>query len=201
MTPVESEELLREKSLFDVYRAARVLKVSRVNQGVSFLTFLTALAYGVASPESDQAIAEKARALADYGFSFATSILSFLIAGFTIYLSVTKTELMVFLASQRDEATGLPELKKIAFYFLRTMANFILFCLLCVGIKVFASAGGPMSLLLKTTLADPSATKQWLAALGFSVVAAGLVHLLMLLWSFVFNIYQTAMIAVVWERE
>ncbi|MBK6553424.1 MAG: hypothetical protein IPH41_02345 [Sulfuritalea sp.] len=201
MAKIESEELLREKDLVDVYRAARSISVSRRNQVVSSSVFLLALIFAALSPEKTHILADKVRAVADYGFGFATNILSFLIAGFTIYLSVTKTDLLLFLASERNDSSGLPEIKHIAFHFMRTMANFILYCLLCVGIKIFASSGGPLSMLIGT-LADSSECVARVATVfGFALVSAATVHLLMLLHSFVFNIYHTAMITIVWERE
>lgn len=36
---------------------------------------------------------------------------------------------------------------------------------------------------------------------GFVAVGAGLVHILLLLQSFIFNIYHTAMLSICWERQ
>lgn len=201
MNPVTSEELLQEQSLLDVYRAARALPVSRFNQRVTGFVCIVLVLYVWFSPESAHALAEKTRTLADYSFSFATSILSFLIAGFTIYLSVTKLDLLLLLASVRNEKTELPEIKQIAFYFVRTLVHYVLFCLLCVVIKLFASSGGLLSLLIFNLPNNPFPTTGAIAGIGFVLVGTLLIHMLMLLQSFVFNIYKTAMLSVVWERE
>ncbi len=200
MIPVESEELLREKNLIDVYRAARVLPVSAINQIISAGVFVALLLYVALTGEGYPVLADKVRSIADYGFGFSTSMLSFLIAGFTIYLSVTKSELLVFLATTRNENSGLPELKHVAFMFMRTMANFMIFCILCVAIKLFGSSSGLISLAVELFATDPAFVKLWLARIALVVVGTGLVHMLMLLQSFVFNIYHTAMLAVVWEQ-
>lgn len=201
MEPVSSEELLAEKNLRAVFWAARRLSVSRFNQGCTAVTILLLGAYAWLTPEDGHAIAEKVRGLADYGFGFATSILSFLIAGFTIYVTITKTELLLFLSSKRHEESGLPWIKHSTFLFLRVMAVYVLFCLLCVGVKLFGGLGGALSLLLDWSLSDPQASKRWIAKIGFVVVGAGLVHILLLLQSFIFNIYHMAMLSICWERE
>lgn len=201
MEAIDSNELIREKTLRDVYWASRRLQVSRFNQFSTIIVFLLLGAYGVFSPESAQSIAEKTRIVSDYAFAFSTSILSFLIAGFTIYVTVTKTELFLFLASTRHENSGLPWIKHISFHFLRVMALYVAACVFYVSVKLFASTSGPLSLLLGTLLQDPSQTKIWLARIGLSTVGALLVHLILLLQSFIFNIYHTAMLSVCWERE
>lgn len=200
MTQVENEELLREKSLRDVYHSARAIPVSKFNQCVSVAVFAILLLYTFNTPEPAAALAEKVRNIADYGFSFATSILSFLIAGFTIYLAMTKSDLLVFLAETRNEKTSLPEIKHVAFLFMRVMAYFVFFCLACVSIKLLGSPNGPVSLLFSVLMTESANAKLWTVRILFAVLGAGLVHMLMLLQSFIFNIYHSAMVAVVWER-
>lgn len=201
MEPVTSEELLAEKSLPAVFWAARRLPVSRFNQSVTGLFVILLSLYVVLTPENGHIMAEKVRVLADYGFSFATSILSFLIAGFTIYITITKTELLLFLGAQRHEESGLPWIKYSTFLFLRVMAIYVLFCLLCVGVKLLGGAGGALSLLLDWCLDESIASKRWIAKIGFVTIGASLVHILLLLQSFIFNIYHMAMVSLCWERE
>lgn len=201
MEPVTSDELLKEKNLRAVFWAARRLPVSRFNQTCTAIMILVLGAYTCLTPEDGPTMAKKVRELTDYGFSFATSILSFLIAGFTIYVSITKTELLLFLSGQRHEESGLPWIKHSTFVFLRVMAIYVAFCLLCVSIKLLGGPGGAFSLLLDWSSADPVASKRWIAKIGFITVGAGVVHILVLLQSFIFNIYHTAMLSICWERE
>lgn len=201
MDPVTSDELLKEKNLRAVFWAARKLPVSLFNQGCTVIIILVLGAYICLTPEDGPVMAKKVRELADYGFSFATSILSFLIAGFTIYVSITKSELLLFLSGQRHEESGLPWIKHSTFIFLRVMAIYVVFCLLCVSVKLFGGPSGALSLLLDLSSADPVASKRWIAKIGFVVLGAGMVHILVLLQSFIFNIYHTAMLSICWERE
>lgn len=201
MNLVTSEELLKEKSLREVFWAARRLPVSRFNQACTMITILLLGAHGWLTAENVSVIAQRVRELADYGFSFATSILSFLIAGFTIYVSITKTELLLFMSAERHEESGMPWIKHSTFIFLRTMAVYVAFCVLCVGIKLFCGPGGAFSLLLNSISNDPVTSKLLIAKIGFVALGAGLVHVLLLLQSFIFNIYHTAMLSICWERE
>jgi hypothetical protein len=201
MEPVASEELLKEKDLRAIFIAARKLPVSYFNQGCTMVTIILLSAYIFLTPEDASAVAEKTRELADYGFSFATSILSFLIAGFTIYLSIAKTDLLLFLSEQRNEQSNLPWIKHAAFAFLRVIIIYVVFCMLCISIKLFGGQNGAADLLLDAILVDPAASKRWIGSICFVVVGAGLVHILLLLQSFIFNVYHTAMLSICWERE
>ncbi len=162
MNPVTSDELLEEKNLRAVFWAARRIPASRFNQGCTLTVVLLLVAYIFLTPEDGPVIAKKVRELADYGFSFATSILSFLIAGFTIYVSITKSELLIFLSEQRHEESGLPWIKHSTFIFLRVMAIYVVFCLLCVSIKLFGGPSGALSLLLDLSSADPALAGDWI---------------------------------------
>lgn len=190
MVPIPSEELLKEKSLLDVYFASRCISVSRLNQAITFVSMVLLALYAWFSPEPTHQFADRVRAIADYGFSFATSILSFLIAGFTIYLTVTKIDHLILMASLRHE-NGLPWVKHIAFSFLRIMAVYVVYCLACIGVKIFASSGGPLAILVDA-LSGADQVKHCIARIGIVVLGGATIHLVLLLQSFIFNIYNTS---------
>lgn len=190
MAPISSEELLKEKSLLDVYFASRCISVSKLNQAITFISMALLALFAWFSPESTHQFSDRVRAMADYGFSFATSILSFLIAGFTIYLTVTKIDHLILMASLRHE-NGLPWVKHIAFSFLRIMVVYVVYCLACVGVKIFASSAGPLSILIDA-LSAADQVKHCISRIGIIVFGGASIHLILLLQSFIFNIYNTS---------
>lgn len=199
-TPASSEELLQEKDLLAVYLASRKIKVNRPNQYITAGFMIVLFVYALFVPQPLQTLPTQIRSVADYGFTFATSILSFLIAGFTIYLTITKVEHFILMSSHQHSGSGLPWIKYATFSFLRILAVYVFYCLACVAIKLLAAPGGPITLLLNL-LSDPAATKLWLARIGYVILGGTTLHLVLLLQSFIFNIYHTSMTALCLEIE
>lgn len=200
MTEISSEELLKEKSLYEVYVASRRMPVSRLNQVGTAVVMALVSVFCWLSPDTYHLIAERVRTLSDYGFQFSTSILSFLIAGFTIYLTVTKTDLLIAMASHRHQQTGLPWVKYLSFAFLRIMIVYVAYCLYCIGIKILASPGGLIPIVL-AQVAQAETVKLWVARIGFVMLSGATVHLVFLLQSFIFNIYHVSLTMLCVERE
>lgn len=201
MTPITDDELVKEKSLREIYFVARSIPVSKFNQVVTVLVAVMLALYVCLTQEPTQEIAEKVRVFADYTFGFSVSILSFLLAGFTIYITVMKPDLLLFMASVRETRSGLPWIKATSFNFLRVMANYVVVCVFCLVVKLFGSVSGPVSVLFALTLTDPSRPKEWVAKIALVLLGAAAVHLFLLLQSFIFNIHSTAMATICWERQ
>lgn len=199
--PITDEELLEEKDLSAVYLRARVLPESKLNRRVTIgFVVLLALSVCLGNQTASELIA-LTRGLVSTGLTFTISILSFLIAGFTIYLTVTNSDMLVALSESRHNGNGLPWIKYIAFHFLRVMAVYIGFLLYCLAVQLFGSPNGAISNLLALL---PSRTEQvrWqVAAIGFVFTAGVMVNMVMLLQSFVANIYATTMMNIVDERR
>ena len=197
--PVTDDELLRENALWEMYRCARHLPESPLNRSVTLL-FVAGLVLfiflGAAS-----ALAKMARSLVETGFSFTLSILSFLIAGFTIYLAVTNVGMLLRLAARREPNTRLPWIKYIAFHFLRVMAVYIAFLLYCVAVMLFASPDGLISNLMSMLPGSGEQERWWVAAIALVFTGGVLVNMVMLLQSFVANIYTITMMNIVGARQ
>ena len=177
------------------------MPVSPFNQLGTFVVFALLILYGVLSDAKTPFLAGRVREIADYGFGFAVSMLSFLIAGFTVYLTVMKPSLILFMANTREDKSRLPWIKVTAFYFLRVMTVYVAFCLLCLVIKIFGATSGPLSSFLCWFLIDAEFSKLWIARLSLALVGSSVIHLILLLQSFIYNIYATSMAAICWERQ
>lgn len=199
--PITDEELLAENDLSAVYLRARSLPESKLNRRVT-ATFVVVLALSVyLGNQTASELATLTRDLVNTGLSFTISILSFLIAGFTVYLTVTNADMLIALSERRQKGSGLPWIKYIAFHFLRVMAVYIGFLLYCFTVQFFGTPNGAVSNLL-TLLQDSADQVRWhVAAISFIFTAGVMVNMVMLLQSFVANIYTTTMMNIVDERQ
>ena len=117
-----------EKSLSEVYKKARRVGSTRKNLGVAVLvsTVFCLLAITdwhfslrVLSLASLRALVSQ---IADIGFALTTAILGFLIAGFSIFASITRPAIFVGLAIMDHRKTGLPRPPFILFNFLLVLS-------------------------------------------------------------------------------
>ncbi|KZY29068.1 hypothetical protein A3731_26920 [Roseovarius sp. HI0049] len=136
-------------------------------------------------------------AIAEIGFALTTAILGFLIAGFSIFASITRPAIFAGLAKLEHKDSGLSRLQFIFFNFLLVFIHYLTF----LGASIFLKLTLPMApevVELIRHKTGVSAVYVWSAA---TVLAAllliWLTFLMMLLKSFIWNIYQAVLVVIV----
>jgi hypothetical protein len=197
------KELLNEKSLWDVYRQCLLLlKPSTFNLVATLLTFVALALDAAYFPENFPKRVTLIRSLADLGISLGSTVLGFLIAGFTIFATLSKPELFLRMHQTKYGVTGLSYLQVNFFTFVEVFAVYIFFVITCLALKLFCSEGGLVVTLLK--LGETRAAfgytvdRIWWINIAFVVLGTLTLYSLLALKSFIFNIYHTVMTSVVW---
>lgn len=193
-------ELTSEKSLWDVYVLSRRIHPNWA-QIVLILGAMGLLSWNAFFLQENTALLlADTRSWANNGFSFAITTLGFLIAGFTIFITVAKPEMMLAMMDHRDNKTGLPTLKKNFFAF---MSVFIAY-LVCAGMYLFVlllcQSGGVVSSLVMQ-LPEPVQVRDGLIKVGYVVLGSSFAYLLLMLKSFIFNVYAIVMNFLRWEHH
>jgi hypothetical protein len=201
------DRLISEKSLFAVYRKARKVASAPINARLAwgvFVVMVLALAanawFGMPVAPYRSLIAG-IREVADAGFAFTTAILGFLIAGFAIFASITKPGVFILLAKLDHKKEGISRLQFIFFNFLLVFIHFLTFLALCLIVKVTLYSGGPLSGALRWVAENRQIVIVIGASFMFAVMTAWLVFLLMLLKSFIWNLYQAVLVTILTEAE
>lgn len=197
------DKVIKEKSLLEVYWKARKVASSRGNRLTAVLVFILLLALfcadksynlGLISLSDMSKIVGK---VGEIGFAMTTAILGFLIAGFSIFSSITKPEIFKALAKLDHKGTDLSRLQFIFFNFLLVFIHYLAFLAFSLAIKLFlptlASAVG----LAVSHWSLSALAIWWLAAIGTAMALSWLVFLIMLLKSFIWNIYQAVLVVIV----
>jgi hypothetical protein len=191
-------ELSREKSLVAIRLKARQIPSSRFNVwcvvGVAILSIL----YVSLTRSSASVLATRTRELAEMGFNFSIGILGFLIAGFTVFATITKENLFRAMALVPRQGTGLSTLKYNLFAFMRVFIDYLLFASLCMTVKIVAAQGGALSELI-SLLPGSDDIRHNLSRVGFATFVTLLVYILIILKSFVFNIYGFVITTIQWS--
>lgn len=201
MNGCEPEELTKERNLFAIYRQLRKFPKSRFNLLSTGSVFIALVLYAMFTSESVSLIADKVRSLADLGLNFAAAILGFLIAGFTIFFTVSKLDLFISMSKIRHNATGVSWLKYSFFVFVDVFTVYLMFIAMCIFIKIFASPNGPIYLLLTMFDWNFKMASRILSRLGIVIIGTWFFYLVVALKSFIFNVYHIAVTAIRWEIE
>lgn len=194
----DENELTREKSLWDIYAAAKRIKLSKFSAFVLLGTVVFLSIDSFAIDRNYHALLLQTRIWAEFGFQFSVSILGFLIAGFTIFATLTKADMLLTMMVHFHEETGLRFLKYNFFCFMRVFIYYLFFLFVYLAIILFCQPNGlfavaigllPYNLCLRIV-----ATK-----IAYVVVGTSFVFLILQLKSFIFNIYSSIMNSLRWE--
>ena len=193
----------KEKNLGEVYWKARKVGSTRSNFGVAVFVVLLFCALAVVDRYVDLEVLTLAvmkmlvGQLADIGFALTTAILGFLIAGFSIFASITRPEIFVGLAKLDHKDTGLSRLQFIFFNFLLVFIHYLAFLAFSIALKLgLTLTPAPIDAVSQDVASAAMIT--WWSAVGLVAVLLGwLTFLIMLLKSFIWNIYQAVLVIIV----
>lgn len=186
-------ELSKEKSFWSLVKLVSRIKFNVENLLVPMLVFGVVFSFNLVEIDKKQLIdADAVSSLAKDLVGWYYTILGFLIAGYTVFASVTSVELSAQLAKKKNPETGLPWLKYIhAMFFKTILVYFFSSCyslLLVFGFRKFAA----YIYFVEGLGSYKSCILSLLDALDVSLFVLSI----MMLKSFLFNIYSSVMIAV-----
>ena len=191
----DREELLAERSLFDVYKIARLNESNRVNVAIALTaTFISAI-YCLIDRERPDIVLGLIRQLVGDAITFSASILGFLIAGFTIFVT-GKPEVFQMMAKVQYDNTRVSYLKYNLSIFMVVFIHYLSFTVLSFFIRIFCGPGGPAYILLKICQLPPERFIHLRSAsifIAFVLLTGWFFYIIMLLKSFVFNVYHSVM--------
>lgn len=199
--------LTSEKNLMQVYLQARRLATAKSNRYTSWavmligVSCLLANSYFGLSIVSYSSLVTGIRTIADVGFSLTTAILGFLVAGFAIFSSVTRPDVFALLAITNHKKGDISNLQFIFFNFMLIFIHYLLFLIFCTFIKIFLYSKGPASLIFVYISESYKCAFIYFLSVAFPALTGWIIFILLLLKSFIWNLYQSVLIAIILEGE
>ncbi len=199
------EDLFKEKSLWDIYRLSRTLPQSRFNVVLRRGTFFILFSFCILNEYlgnrllSIGSMEAAVRNWSEQGLAFAAQTLGFLIAGYTIFATITRPELNSILAQTPEKRSKINSLKFIHTVFISVFISYLSFVSFCLAITLFANSSGPLTALLHPAVINHRLMKAFVVSGIFCIEGTWLVELLLLLKSFVWNLYQAVLVVIAWE--
>ncbi|WP_219566484.1 hypothetical protein, partial [Vibrio parahaemolyticus] len=110
-------ELTKEKSLWDVYKECRKLPSNTAHSVILIVTVSLLALNSIVLEDNATALLKNIRDWSSMGFNFSITTLGFLIAGFTIFATLSKPKMMLAMMEHVNPQSGLRTLKYNFFCF------------------------------------------------------------------------------------
>lgn len=198
--PEWQDDPYREKSLYDVYKASAVIEPSEFNRRCMRVCYVICTLYvavnaytGINNADIIAAINRLSGSL----INVTTSILGFLIAGFSIFVSSTRNENFYLLLKTRYNTTSISYFKHIMFNFLNVFTVYLL--VLAASLAINTSVPLGWSPLIRWEPPTRLITTFNSAVLGATVIGA--LYATLRLKSFIWTMYQGLLVNMALEKE
>ena len=200
------EDLFTEKSLLDVYKQGfRVVGSEGCRKIVTisgvFFTLLAAANIFCGPFVSVHAIALANWGWAETGVNLSASILGFLIAGFTIFATMAKPEFFKLLAHVYYQETKLSHLKFIFFNFIFIFIHYLVFLATALTITLLFKEGYPAWEIAKEIRPEYPLLVDGMVHLTMIVMGTYFIAAMLMLKSFLWNLYQSIILAIATQDE
>ena len=130
------------------------------------------------------------------GFNYSITILGFLVAGFTIFATMTKVEIFIALTLTSHKAENVSHIKFIFYSFLRVFINHIMLLFACVSTTMLKDSS---SIYLSALSIDSDVSiriKKIGVILVFPIIGFLVINAILQLKTFVWNLYQSIIVAI-----
>ena len=198
MYKFDERDLTSEKSLWDVFILSKRILPSKLQVLTVSLTFLLLCVNSFLLTNDLSITLSNLRIWAEVGFTFSTTVIGFLIAGFTIFATLSKPKMMLAMMDHINKSTGLPTLKYNFFAFMKVFIAYISALFFYISIMLFGQQGGLVSNLVNL-FPESDCIKYVLINIIYSLVGCTFIYLTLMLKTFIFNIYAIVMNMLRWE--
>ena len=201
------DEIFQEKSLWDVYIKAYGVTGSSANTwtviAVTALLLSTIIAdlYFDIDQLTQTTFIVTVRLWAEAGIAFATSILGFLLAGFSIFATMTRNELFVALAHLPHKKGNISRLKFVFFNFLIVFISYLVFLALCLSVALLLGEDTPLTHLIGCLTEGRPWIQYALGATAWVIIGSLFSAVFLMLKSFIWNLYQSILLAIATKAE
>lgn len=194
------KELTKEKRLWDIYLASRKIPFSKFNVITTFIVFVALVINTYLTTQPIGEMLNVVRELSNIGLAISLSTLGFLLAGFTIFATISQPNLSLRMSEITNKDSGLSYLKHNYFIFYRVFIYYLAFSVFCLIVIMFGHKGGLIPLII-SYFPCYGEVKLVVIKIAYVVLFTGYYFLIMQLKSFIFNIYHAVMTSLRWKAE
>lgn len=197
---LSAKSFTEEESLWAIYKKARRIPSSRFNVITTLgVLFFSSFSYFFSEIDAEATV-KSAREMAAFGFNSTLTLLGFLVAGFTIFATITNPNMLIAMGLIKNPQSDLSWMKHQFFVLIRTFIYFISYSVVCFFVIYFGSQGGLFSLVMKFS---PHPYEYILCSGKLACIAltTGQYFVIMQLKSFIYNMYHGVVANLRWRAE
>jgi hypothetical protein len=202
------DDLFLEKNLWRVYVVSRKFKDTKFNTAIRCMTIGFLVLFLVLNeflfPDRILSISSMRAAVISWasdGVGYASQVLGFLIAGFTIFATLAQPRLLTRLAQTYYKETNVSNLKFMFFNFIVVIAQYVAFVAWCLVIKIFFIENGPGAAVMVKLSQLHVLIRPVCVYFVVFITIFWFVNVLIILKSFVWNVYQSLLISIAMETS
>ncbi|EPF6144398.1 hypothetical protein LJQ30_001646 [Acinetobacter baumannii] len=190
--------LLKEKNLRMIYKESRAIPLSNFNLFFPFIIGIIIFIFLIYGDISIEESYNKIESLVSFLFSSLFSTLGFLIAGYTIFCTITPLDLQKKMIEYTDQKTNLPFFKRVHFTFIRVFIYFLIFSFALFIIFLFKGINiNSINMIIESKTLD--LIFKYTNYLIITFLTIGTTFLFCELSSFIFNIYNSIATTIHWS--
>ena len=196
---VSPDDITAELSLFSIWRKSRKVRKPLGNRIIRWSGCLLLIGYALLPWTSTQSLVESTRTLSSLGLPSLLGLLGFLLAGYTVFISIARRDLLVAMSSHDDPDSGMSWLKVSLYTYIGALAELLVVAGVLLALVILGQSGGLVASLVakdSTGLARDIVSK-----VGFVVSGYALVHTIMLLKITIRNVHHGIAAAIRWDAE
>tara|TARA_R110001583_G_scaffold194778_2_gene366963 strand:+ start:2568 stop:3203 length:636 start_codon:yes stop_codon:yes gene_type:complete len=199
MDDKQFNELTKENNFFELYKLTRKIPTSKDNLYIywSVLVFFVLISITTVTEYTNEL--EILKAATKDLINWSISILGFVLAGYSIFASLTDKSLQLLLAGKVHKDTNINRLKHTHGLFIKVLIDLIILIFVCYFLKILFVDRNIIDSIVSKTL-TPEQLALWLSIIN-AIVDSLFVYMLLLCKSFVYNVYHIIMITTRWEYE
>lgn len=199
-----TENITSEKNLWEIYKSFRNIPQRPFNRVVTGIVGFVLGAFSLGGVGHIYDFISITREITQISISAALSVLSLLVAAFAIYASLSDKSLFLVMSEYNYPNTKISYLKYTIFSFMHVFILFIILTLGSVLISIFCCKGCLVPVILRNINGRyifPANLTDMTVRIGFWITGTYFVYTILVLKSFIFNIYHMFMTSIRYELE
>ncbi|ACZ75618.1 conserved hypothetical protein [Dickeya parazeae Ech586] len=197
---IAGSEITKEKNLWQVALLARKITMSKLHIVIIISTAMLLIINSfLLAKKTDQLLLD-IRGWSNFGFNFTITTLGFLIAGFTIFATLSKPDMMIAMMLHENKEAKIPTLKYNFMAFMKVFISFIACTLIYLFIILLGQTNGFLANIIRA-MPYSEIIKPYGIKTSYVVIGTSLVYLVLAIKTFIYNVYAIVMTSVRWEYE
>lgn len=193
------EDITAELSLFSIWKKSRAVRKPLGNRVIRWSAFILLTAYSLLPWTSTDSLIASSRHLSSLGLPSVLGLLGFLLAGYTVFISIARRDLLVAMSLHEDPDSGMSWLKVSLYTYIGALAELLVVAVALLVLVVLGQSGGLVASLVAKD--STGLARDIVAGVGFVVSGYALVHTIVLLKITIRNVHHGIAAAIRWDAE